>query len=578
MRFHVLATDYDGTIARDGRVDDTTTQALERLLATGRRLVLVTGRELPELLEIYPRLELFERVVAENGALLYRPATKESVPLIPEPPAELVAALRERNVPLSVGRGILATWQPHESTVLETIQRLGLELQLIFNKGAVMVLPSGINKASGLAAALTEMELSPHNVVGVGDAENDHAFLKLSEFSAAVANALPAVKEAVDWVASADHGAGVVQLIEQLIRDDLVAWRDRIVRHDLRLGESDGVPIHLPAHGPMALLCGPSGSGKSTVVHRIVESLEESKYQFCLVDPEGDYESLGKTVVLGNAERAPTVDEAIPILRDPRSNLIVNLTGMPIPERPHFFLKLLPLVLQLRAHTGRPHWLILDEAHHLLPADWKPSAGVLPDSLDSLVLVTIHPDLLSRDLLQRVDSLFVVGRQTAHTVESFCTSAKIEAKLPSIADLSDGELLWWKPKQKDAPVRLKVDPSHFERRRHRRKYAEGEMAPERSFYFTGPKKALNLRAQNLKIFIQLAVGVDDATWEFHRRNGDYSRWFREGIKDDQLAALAERVEGLPHISPKESRQLIQAAIERDYILIPVQPLPVPGAG
>ena len=49
---------------------------------------------------------------------------------------------------------------------------------MIFNKGAVMILPSGVNKATGLAAALEELGLSPHNVVGVGDAENDHAFLE----------------------------------------------------------------------------------------------------------------------------------------------------------------------------------------------------------------------------------------------------------------------------------------------------------------------------------------------------------------------------------------------------------------
>ena len=222
MRYHVLATDYDGTLAHNSRVNDTTVQSLQSFLATGRRLVMVTGRELPELLEVFPRTELFEWVVAENGGLLYRPSTKEERPLAEAPSEKLVEALRKKGVDrISVGRVIVATWEPFETVVLESIRELGLELQVIFNKGAVMVLPSGVNKATGLAAALAELGLSPHNAVGVGDAENDHAFLACCERGVAVANALPALKEMADLVTVADHGAGVVELIDQLLADDL---------------------------------------------------------------------------------------------------------------------------------------------------------------------------------------------------------------------------------------------------------------------------------------------------------------------------------------------------------------------
>ena len=201
MRYQVLATDYDGTLAHNGRVSETTVKSLEALLATGRRLMLVTGRELPELLEIFPQIELFEWVVAENGGLLYQPSKKVEKALADPPSPQFLEALRAKQIErLSVGRVIVATWEPYEKAVLDTIRDLGLDWQVIFNKGAVMVLPAGVNKASGLTASLKEMGLSPHNVVGVGDAENDHALLKLCEFSAAVANALPAVKETADIV------------------------------------------------------------------------------------------------------------------------------------------------------------------------------------------------------------------------------------------------------------------------------------------------------------------------------------------------------------------------------------------
>src|SRR5262245_50611661 len=222
MRYRVLACDYDGTLARKGRVDEATVAALSRLLASGRRLVMVTGRELPELLGIFPQIDLFEWVVAENGALLYCPRTREEKPLAEAPPPRFLEILLDRGVgPISSGRVIVATWEPHETVALELIRELGLELQVIFNKGAVMILPAGVNKATGLKAALKELGLSPHNAVGVGDAENDHAFLRSCEFSCAVANALPAVKEAADLVTRGDHGAGVAELIDQMVADDL---------------------------------------------------------------------------------------------------------------------------------------------------------------------------------------------------------------------------------------------------------------------------------------------------------------------------------------------------------------------
>jgi len=215
--FVALATDYDGTIAHDGVVPPHVLDGLKRLKATGRRLLLVTGRELPELKTVFPAVGIFDRVVAENGALLYRPASDEVEELGDPPPSTFIEMLRARGVPLSVGRSIVATVTPHETAVLEVIQQLGLELHIIFNKKAVMVLPSGIKKATGLCAALKDLEISAHNAVGVGDAENDRAFLDASGYAVAVANALPELKAHVDLVTEARHGEGVEELIARLL-------------------------------------------------------------------------------------------------------------------------------------------------------------------------------------------------------------------------------------------------------------------------------------------------------------------------------------------------------------------------
>src|SRR6266404_882472 len=199
LYFLALAADYDGTLAHDGSISADTCDALRRLKETGRRLILVTGRELADLKRLFSQITLFDRVIAENGALIYDPATEQERLLAPPAPTALVRQLTDRKVePISVGRAIVSTWEPHQGTVLNVIRELGLELQIVFNKSAVMILPPGVNKATGLSVALNDLDLSAHNVVAVGDAENDHAFLRACGHAAAVANALPAVKAEAD--------------------------------------------------------------------------------------------------------------------------------------------------------------------------------------------------------------------------------------------------------------------------------------------------------------------------------------------------------------------------------------------
>jgi len=221
MHFILLATDYDGTLAHDGEVDDSTLSALSRLRTSGRKLVLVTGRHLPDLCKVFPHLDLFERVVVENGGVLYRPQARLETLLCDLPNQRLLDLLRRRNVPFSAGRTVIATWRPHETAVLAAIRDLGLDLEVIFNKESIMVLPSGVNKQTGLQVALDELGVATQNVVAVGDAENDLPILRMAACGVAVANALPSVKEEADIVLEKPRGAGVTDLINFLISDDL---------------------------------------------------------------------------------------------------------------------------------------------------------------------------------------------------------------------------------------------------------------------------------------------------------------------------------------------------------------------
>jgi len=571
MRYHVLATDYDGTLAHDGRVDKPTLEALQRIKESGRTLVLVTGRELDELLDVFPELDIFHRVVAENGALLYRPAEREEQTLAEPPPAEFVERLKARGVgPISVGRVIVATWEPHQSAVLDVVREMGLELQVIFNKGAVMVLPSGVNKATGLDAALRDLGLSAHNVVGIGDAENDHAFLASSECAVAVSNALDVLKERADWTTSRDHGAGVVELIERLEADDLAEFEPRLTRHHILLGKTeDDQEVRLAPYGRGVLVAGTSGSGKSTLTTGLLERLSEAKYQFVVIDPEGDYSELDFAVVLGDPKNTPTIEGVESLLRKPEEvqNAVVNLVGFALNDRPGFSDALLPRLQDLRAHTGRPHWIVIDEVHHLLPETWDPADLILPKKLTGMLYITVHPKSVTPTILDTIDVLLAVGEEPDETILDFCKATGREAPLGlEPTKLERGETLAWFVNEDRPPFRVRTTPPKTERRRHSRKYAEGNLGTDRSFYFRGPDGKLNLRAQNLVSFMQLAEGVDEPTWLFHLQQGDYAQWFREQVKDEELADVADQVAAVPNLAAAESRARVRQAIEDRYTL------------
>jgi 3-deoxy-D-manno-octulosonate 8-phosphate phosphatase KdsC-like HAD superfamily phosphatase len=504
--------------------------------------------------------------VAENGALLYRPATKETKLLAEPPPPAFLAALEQQNVvPLAAGEVIVATWTPHETTVLETIRQLGLELQVIFNKGAVMVLPSGVNKRTGLKEALDELEVSPHNAVAIGDGENDHALLSFVECGAAVANALPFLKEHADVVMLSNAGNGVIELIERLVADDLADLEPSLSRHEILLGHrDDGTEVRLKPYGQNVLLIGPSGSGKSTLTTGLLERLAEQRYQYCLVDPEGDYEELDEAVSLGDSTRPPTVDEIMQLLRKPRQNASINLVGVTLSDRPLFFANLVAGLQELRARAARPHWIVIDEAHHVLPHIW--AAVPLETSIryKGIFMITVTPDEVAPKALEAVDLLLAVGTEPLAALEAFGRAVGQPVPATAPQTLEKGEAVAWFRGDGELPFRFKVAPSHQVLRRHRRKYAVGSVGAERAFYFRGPQGKLNLRAQNLQIFLQMAEGVDDATWLHHLRRGDYSDWLRETIKDEALADEVESVENTPGISADESRRLIAEAIESRY--------------
>lgn len=567
MRYLALAVDYDGTAASHDKLAESARLAIEQLRTSGRRIVLVTGRRIEDLLQVCPAIAAFDLVVAENGAVVYDPSRREDIVLGGPVPSCVIDRLRERGVaPIEVGKVLVATRDPHGAVVFDVIRELGLELQVIANRSAIMVLPPGINKATGLKFALQKLGLSQHEAVAIGDAENDHSFLMYCECGVAVANAVASLKNSAAFVTRAANGDGVAELIDELITNDLERMEGKIERHLVLLGKrNDGTEVRIPPYGRNVLIAGPSGSGKSTLTAGVIERLIEKAYQVCIVDPEGDYSTLRAVMSLGNPRRAPSVNEVLSILEDPAASLSINLLGLRLEDRPLFFSQLIPGLLALRARTGRPHWIVLDEAHHMLPQTWGHAASTLPQKLGETILVTVHPDHVAPAVLAPIDVVFAIGHSPEKTLGTHAHATGQRLTWPEGLKSESGKVVAWFVRDNEMPFSMRPQPGRAERIRHLRKYAEGNMH-YRSFFFRGSDSRHNLRAQNLSVFCQIAEGIDESTWMFHLQSQDYSRWFRHAIKDDYLADEMERIERRTDLSPEQARHLVLELIAARYTL------------
>jgi hypothetical protein len=243
----------------------------------------------------------------------------------------------------------------------------------------------------------------------------------------------------------------------------------------------------------------------------------------------------------------------------------VNLVAVGLKERPAFFESLFPRIQELRAQTGRPHWIVVDEAHHVLPASWETAGITVSQHMYNVLLVTLEPDRVASAILSSIDLVIAIGENPDETLRIFSETVGEPAPKPTGLKIHPGEAVGWFRRTSEPPFLLRSNLPRAERLRHRRKYAEGQLSDDLSFYFRGPEGKLNLKAPNLNMFLQLADGVDDETWLFHLKNGDISRWFLNVIKDPELAAEAYRLEG-EEIEADKSRKEIRTHIEKRYIL------------
>jgi hypothetical protein len=363
----------------------------------------VTGRIAADLRGEFTDVdEYFDALVVENGAVLSR---GDDDRMLAEPvDVALDEAVRLRGVHLERGDVLVACGAEHAPVVFEEVGRLGLDCQLLHNRGSLMVLPAGVTKETGLRAALAELGLSPHDAVGVGDGENDHALLHACEIGVAVADAVEPLRAHADIVLDHPDGRGVVELLDGPLLGSTGITAP--TRWSVVLGTtSDGTPVRVPASRVNVLIAGPSGTGKSYLAGVVAEQLVRMGYSILVLDPEGDHAGLGALAGVVHVNRAgslPSVDLVVQMLHQSLASVVVDLSGLTTGTRHAYVAKLVAAVADARDRWGVPHWVVVDEAHVPLAAEGAARRYFRPGDT-GWCLVTYRPGHLGEEIVRCLD-------------------------------------------------------------------------------------------------------------------------------------------------------------------------------
>jgi hydroxymethylpyrimidine pyrophosphatase-like HAD family hydrolase len=572
--FRAVALDYDGTLT--GAEEHPTADVLEAVAEAreqGCRVILVTGRILEELREVFPTCDRsFDAVVAENGAVLSIDGTTRV--LAPPVEFELDQALVDRGVPFRRGSVLLATLEAHAAEVQQEIRLLGLECQLIRNRTQLMVLPSGISKGFGVAQVLTELGLSLHNAIAIGDGENDHSLLGGCEIGVSVANAVEGLRRHADLVLPEPGGAGVAKFLRgPLLRGDS---RLDSRRWSVEIGRSpEKGRITLPGSRVNLLVTGRSQSGKSHFVGMLAEQLIGLGYSLCVIDPEGEYGPLGalRGVLQLDASRSVPPADRIGWLIEHRSGgVLVDLSPVDAQQRSSYVAQLLRRLQAERSATGLPHWILCDEAHEHFGHD-GPLARLLSSSFKGVCLVTYRPHDLDEASRRAID--YVVALPGGKDPEGGAPDPFAELERLYQLDLGGwsadaAEALLAQPRAAVPPQRFLIHPRQTTHVRHWHKYVGGRLPAERCFAFRTESGALRAVSANVAELHHVVRSCDAGVLRHHAGRHDLSRWLREAIQDEDLARDVHRIEQEFVESPRSNddaeqlRTAVICAIERRY--------------
>jgi hypothetical protein len=572
MYCRAIACDYDGTGASDGHLAPEVAEALHAARDAGIVTLLVTGRVLDDLRVALVDFSAFDAVVAENGAVVWLRESGRTIVLGAPPSDQFLGRLRAATVPFHAGAVVVGTWDTHVPELIALVRETGADLQLVFNRTAVMLLPSGINKAVGTLRALDELGRSPRNLIAFGDAENDLPLFALAEFAVAARGSVPAVAAAADDRMRLPGAAGVADWVRGLLeRGGRMPTPRRLA---IELGSADdGTRAVLRPDGGNVLVSGDPRSGKSWVAGLAAEYLMEAGYRVFLFDPESDHAAVGHrpgAIVLGNELALPRADDLGTVIANAGVSVAVDMASLPYAKKREYVARALASICAERARSGIPHSIIVDEAHHFFGAGALSSDAAIQTG--NILLVTHRPSLIAPHVLESVGAFILT--QTTVEQERYFVDALLRARGPGDLDVSTALHTLESPRggllsRDDGVPRWQTfvpRPRLSAQAIHTRRYASIALPPEKGFFFRLPNDGTVAAARTLEEFDHALASVPAASLHHHVARGDFSRWAREVLGDADLAAGLAKVEATSGTGAPVERDELRRHLHARYVL------------
>jgi len=420
---------------------------------------------------------------------------------------------------------------------------------VVYNRAALMLLPAGISKGSGLERVLRSLGLSFQDVLALGDAENDVALFEGCGWRACPANAVPALQERADWVFAGDDGEGVAAAIAGPITQGLLSGRHSS-RHRIAVGwvVETSEPVTLPARDVNVLIQGDPASGKSWLAGALIERLSAARYAVCAIDPEGDYRVLARLpgVTWAEIQDRASLDEALDQFgRDPAACVVADLSALLYTQKLELIQAALVMIGGSRRRRGLPHWVILDEAHYSLHRGGVADEVIGIES-KGFCLATYRPSWL-RDSVGKDFDVFILARTTAAKELEFLrcrlgAARGAEAALAALPDLPEGEFMLIEPDGDGAPLTFVAAPRDTAHVRHLRKYVDSRVPFPERFMFRGADGRVVAEARSLHDFRRRVAVVDEGVLGHHAGRGDFSRWILDVFSDRELSRQLGKTE------------------------------------
>lgn len=564
MYRRVFAFDYDGTLADNGRIPSSLLDKLKQLHLAGFALFLVTGRQY-ETIDVSHLTSIFSGIVWENGAVLQHIAADELYLPFGQLERYLLDALEEEQIPLEKGLAIASTWKAHEEAVWRILSKTGSDAAIIHNKGAVMILPSGTTKGTGLERLLELCGYSPRNLISFGDGENDISLFQISEVGIAVQDAVPSLKTAADHVTQEPGSEGVEAALAYYWLANNAPPQTAVENaRFIKLGKNEQDQEITISGATLANqnlgVFGDSGSGKSWVTGLLAEGMHVAGYQVLMIDPEGDFRGLGSLpgviALSGDGNSIPAPSVITTILDEASISIVLDMCAYPIHKRNAYIIELLQRLRPLRENKFRPQWIVLEEAQQFLTPEGNGITKMLQPMLKQggWAFVSFRPDRLTPSLISELDHCLLArlsDEEAVRTVQQIVKTPSYE----ELANTPNGHI-WLCGKRL---VRLRSSGRRVPHIRHLYKYLDIPLPKEKRFYFHTDKGYLGKTAANLFEFKELIATLPIESLTYHQARGDFATWIRKTMDDELLAAHLDK---FAHRTDLEGEALREAMLQR----------------